>query len=239
MQDAHLSDGAYLMVTLGPDKKLGVMRRQSIPIGAVASTAEQLGYDDVIDAAQAVSMIARRKDREYTSEGEHFLSEVFQVLAYREEVREAEAIRAKQEGTRDDPRSPALRGALAARRALLDLTGAHTDSESLLAKCQQRARQQIGLPEPSKPPSIVRGAFTCGDGSCGNDVRGYFNQSDREKLRQLLEPKLDKLRKRRAEFCHGLTSNEANPLEEDTPPEQPPSLEDITARYTERQDHAA
>lgn len=210
---------------------------------ALASWSELLGYTDLLDVLEAILRV-----REGGSEpepdpvtGENAWTESYAVLRHREQARESEAFRALEEGTRDDPRSPALRGALAARAAVMEPIGAESDHDSLLARCRDKARGRMACACPTKVSICARPAtMTVEDDEQTVENHGgqaLLTKEDRTKAREVLEPFLPEIRRRKARFLHGLTGNPENPLRDDEsddslePVEDPGDMETLIDRY--------
>lgn len=206
---------------------------QSIPISAVANYAERLGLDNAVAALEAVSQIGLTGSPIDPVTGESAWTEIQEVKAHLETVREAEAAKAVEEGTADDPRSPALRSALAVQQERKKLAEATGGDECLLQKCQRRARQILGVPDPDCSVSSVRGGrLRCDTEDCKGD---WYTQEDREKAKACLEPLLGKLERQREILCHSLTGSQVDPLGVAPPPQRAPGFGDITQRYRQEE----
>lgn len=215
-----------------------------MPLSAVAHWSEILGYSNAVDTVEVMHNLAMNGA---PTEATGAWQETLMVIGHRERAREEEAQKAIEEGLGGDPRSPALRGALAARRAVLGLTGATQDSDSILLKCQYAARQQLGAPCPDSAPSSLRGQRTLCDPEPNTNGGGLMGRSEREAIASVLaapmDPRsqsesaprhLDLIQLRREEFCHSQTGNPVDPLAPDpTPIEGPVTLDSIRARYAE------
>lgn len=216
-----------------------------MPLSAVAHWSEILGYSNAVDTVEVMHNLAMNGA---PTEAAGAWQETLMVIGHRERAREEEAQKAIEEGLGGDPRSPALRGALAARRAVLGLTGATQDSDSVLLKCQYAARQQLGAPCPDGAPSSLRGQRTlCDPGAHTATGESLMCHEDREAIARVLTAPLDPddqsenparcldlIQLRREEFCHSQTGNPVDPLAPDpTPIEGPVTLDSIRARYAE------
>lgn len=202
-----------------------------MPLGAIASYSELLGYANAVDAVSAICAA--------DGDVEGAISEPLLVLTHREQAREKAAAQAATEYPAVSPRSPALAGALAAYEAMCEISGTRDPEESLLVKCQKAARHRIGLPDPGQRPSIQRGQRTlCDPASHCESEDPVFSAEDRAKLAEVLAAKcdpddqdeeaprwLDLIQAKREAFCHALTGNVEDPL---TPVAREPKPERLT-----------
>ncbi|MDS2171603.1 hypothetical protein Q7C18_02725 [Nesterenkonia sp. CL21] len=205
----------------------GIGEEHQVDLDAIASWSELLGHTDAIDTLEAILRVAALGTEPEPDErtGENAWTEAFAVLQHREVARESEVFRALQEGTAEDPRSPALRGALAARRAVMEPIGATRDCDSLLARCRDKARSRMACACPTKASICARPAtMTVEERPQSVENHGgeaFMAQEDRAKARAVLEPLLPEVRRRKARFLHSLTGNPVNPLGDDEPDEVP------------------
>lgn len=257
-----------------------------IPIEAISSWSELLGFTDAIDTLEAI--LRTRVSGSHLGHvdpvtGENLWTEPYTVVSAIEEAREVEAFRViegvetearfrEARSRRDAPEQLAALRRLrecgwedkrpmqercndAARAELMRLSGGECDpSQTILAKCQQMARDRMGIPDPECAPSEDRGeVMTCDTTPHVEATRGkrkVLSDEDRRKCAEVLRPHLGEIEKARRRYCHSLTRFPVDPLElaeqlEADEPEVKPqdagqlTAEDIAARYTERQDHAA
>lgn len=111
-----------------------------IPVEALASWGELLGYEDPVDTFNAILHVAENGEPEPDPEtGENVWTAPYVALAKREQLQAAEAY--KQVDKSVEVRSLALRQALAASTV-----------KSEVVEAQESARNTLGLP----PPSSVR-----------------------------------------------------------------------------------
>lgn len=191
--------------------------RHVIDSTAIVSWSTLLGYRNAVDTVDAIVHVARNGEPAPCPEsGDNCWTDDYFALEHVETARELEAFTAAEEGRAADPRSPALRGAIAARRASLDPVGAGRDRDSLLARCQQATRVALGVLDPESPPSAVRRSdLTCEVEPRTLDCeyrRREFTAADREKVRDILIPAIPALAAQLPRFCHSLTPHDLDPL---------------------------
>ncbi|GAA1450496.1 hypothetical protein ACFP47_10105 [Nesterenkonia lacusekhoensis] len=218
---------SFLVDLQKPDDEEGV-RGVAVPLQAVASWSELLGYDDLADCLDAI-IDARVNAKEPESCPVTGYNDVwtapYEMLREREEKREREYLKAQAEGkTADDPRSPLLRSTLAAFHALpRDERGVCALDQAREASCEA-----LGVPKPKRTPSLVRrtvvtrvdkeagemkiSAPTCEEESqCDRD--GFLCKEDRAKCVQVLREHALDIAYRETRFQHSQTSIELDPLE--------------------------
>lgn len=213
-------------------------RGYSIPFGAVGRYSDLLGLDDPVCVVEAILHFRKRgtEPPEDPATGANVWGEAFAVLTHREEAREAEARRAIREGKANDPRSPRLRGAMAARLAVMDPVGAETEAESLLEQVRTAARTRLDIPCSGRAPIAGRAgkSWTRRDPD-ETELGREFTREDRQRLREALEPYLDAITARREQMLHGLTGEADDPLAEPEPApaktSDPSTLDGILARH--------
>jgi len=223
MQDVYMAEDRLQIREpdfIDPEDGALVADIHDVPLGAVAQWSEMLGYDNVVDTVEAIHRVARQGVQ---TQGVWDAPRL--VLAHREEAREAEVLKAVEEYPAKDPRTPVLRGALAAYRALSQVSGSISPGESLLVKTQREARRRLGVPDPASTPSIQRGQRTMCDPTPADDPDAVLCGEDRARLSEVLAaacipgecddqaPRwLDLIQAKREAFCHSLTSNPVDPL---------------------------
>lgn len=205
---------------------------------AIGFHAETLGFTDAIDALEAALMIAYQGGGEVDpSTGENPFTAAYTVLEHRERARSAEARCALAEGRGDDPRSPKTRAALAARKAVLDATGAAGDRECILEKVRAGARSKLGVKTPRRSSTAGRISRPTADAEPQADGEGFFTAEDRQKVRDALANRLGEISRRRDAFLHELTGEDDDPLADPEPtveaePEpDPTTLDGLIARH--------
>ena len=185
---------------------------REIPLEAIASYGELLGYADPMEALEAIIHIQDHGEPDPCPEtGENVWTDAYTLLSHREEEREKEAVNAKREGTADDPRSPKLRSALAAYNAVHVPIGG---GECVMDRCRREARGRLGIPDATVKP---------GAGSRMAPARLVSRMVSVKPLRETLledavQSRLDEVTRARTNFLHGLTSMPDNPLEEEEAP---------------------
>lgn len=154
-----------------------------------------------------------------------------------------------------DKRSPELVGALAVYQKIREISGEVPMGECLVAQSQKRLRGLLGLPAPTRPPSSCRGAdVTCEVEPSTEGEGRTMSDDERQQVRDALiacysdcgpecptdhfEERRTEIKQRRRRYCHGLTSHEQDPLEpEPEKPKEPPTTDDILARYRQEERH--
>lgn len=200
MPEYHLagtSHGLMLVINEGVQDDGAELVRE-IPVQAIASWSEMLGYADPAEALAAI--IAEQDQRDEDNPVRDPFNEAQQLLAHRERAREDEAVKAQREGKRDDPRSPRLRAAFAARRAVHEPVDG---GDCVMDRCRNEARGRLNLPAPSR--------------KAGAGLRSVSAKTLRQdELAQVVEQVAPQIQQLRAEFLHQLTGNSENPLADDT-----------------------
>lgn len=172
----------------------GVEHIREIPLQAIASFSEMLGYADPAEALEAI--IAEQDQRDEDNPVKDPFAEAQQLLAHREKAREEEAVTAQREGKRYDPRSPRLRAAFAARRAVHEPVD---DGDCVMDRCRNEARGRLNLAAPSR--------------KAGAGLRSVSAKTRRQdELAQVVEQVAPQIQQLRAEFLHQLTGNRDDPL---------------------------
>ena len=221
----------------------------AIHVGAVASWSELLGYADPVETLEAILKVREEElepEPDWSRGGENVWTDAYTLLRHREQAREAEAFRAREEGTQDDPRSPLLRSTLAAYKAVHEPVG---DGECVMDRCRRTARERMGLPEPSrKAGSNSRGKnvatergkaraterIRAGGRSVGPGAKAVAEELDpnRLKIREAVDLCEDLIGPSTHRFLHSLTDNEEDPLAEPEPtPDSDEPLRDIFQKY--------
>lgn len=185
---------------------------------AVASWSELLGFSDVIDTLEAIVTVRVYGEPEPDpTTGENAWTAGFTILEHRERARSAEAEKAVAEGRRDDPRSPKLRAALAARKAVMDATRATRDRECLLEKVRGGSRSGLKGKRPKKARTAGRISNPTCETETQTDGEGIFTQADRELIHVELAMLADHIGWRRGRFLHDLSGAEKDLLYEEEP----------------------
>lgn len=175
----------------------GVEHVREIPVQAMASFSELLGYADLTEALEAI--ITEQDTRGDDSPQDAF-AEAYHLLTHRERAREDEAAKAKDEGTRDDPRSPRLRAAFAARRAVHEPVDG---GPCVMDRCRAEARAKLKVPAPSR--------------NSGAGLRSVAAKTKRrDELAQVVSQVAPQVERLRGEFLHHLTGRNDDPLAEVT-----------------------
>lgn len=205
MPEYHLtgtSHGPMLIIKEGVQDNGAELDRE-IPVQAIASFSEMLGYADPAEALAAI--VAEQDQRDEGNPVRDPFAEVQQLLAHREKAREEEAVTAQREGKRDDPRSPRLRAAFAAYHAVHEPVD---DGDCVMDRCRNEARGRLNLAAPSRKA-----------GAGLRSVSAKTRQQD--ELAQVVEQVAPQIQQLRAEFLHQLTGNRDDPLAETEPEPEP------------------
>lgn len=206
----HAGEDPWFMVEVpddGTGKGEGTL---AIPLEAVAVEGELLGYADMGESLAAIiHKLTYETERSADPKtGHNVWTDAFTLLTRREQAREQEAARARQEGTRDDPRSPKLRSALAAYNAVHQPIDG---GECAMDRCRRAAREEMQLPEPS--------------GRCGATTRGAVPSivdTVSETGATFTPESLEFLSKIRSRFLHSLVGpDDDNPIGDTPPPPEP------------------
>lgn len=214
---------------------------------AIASWSELLGFSDVIDTLEAIVTVALGAEPDPDpATGENAWTAGFTMLEHRERARAVEAEKAVEEGTRDDPRSPKLRAAQAARQAVLGATGAASDRECLLEKVREGSRSGLKVKRPNQARTAGRMSNPTCQTETQADGEGVFTQADREMVRAELAMIADHVGWRRGRFLHALSGaqedllyeeepgsleGEARAMEVSTPADDPTTLDGLVQRH--------
>lgn len=210
----------------------------SLDEAALVSWAELLGLTDMIDVIEAILTVRTGGGLPTDpATGEHPLTASYTVLEHREKARNAEARMALAEGRQNDPRSPKLRAAMAARRAVMEPTGAAGDSDSLIEKVRGSARDALNTKCPRNPCSTGRiKPITC-EAEPQADGDGLLAAADREVIRAALAGRAEHVEAMRGRWLHELTGEDDDPLAEPDPEEMaapepdPTMLDGLVARH--------
>lgn len=207
---AGTNHGLMLIIKEGVQAD-GVELDREIPLQAIASWSEMLGYADPAEALAAI--ISEQDQRDEDNPVRDPFAEVYQLLTHREKAREAEAATAQREGKRDDPRSPRLRAAFAAYHAVHEPVNG---GDCVMDRCRNEARTRLNLAAPSR--------------KAGAGLRSVSAKTRRQdELAQVVEQVAPQIQQLRAEFLHQLTGNRDDPLAETEP--EPESMDPVTALF--------
>lgn len=227
------------------------------PLGAIAIWAELLDVTDIIEVVNAIIHKDNLGDAEDDDiSGENAWTEVFNIKAHLESVRETEAEIAALEGKGSDPRSPKLRSAMKVRDELMKLSGGERNiKETILPKCQRKIKDQLGIPFVDSEINSTRSAkLTCE--ALSPKGPSELDTSDRQKLREALSScgpdcgsdcksdhlgqRMNWLSKRKLLYTHQITGRARDPFEEDyliyEPKKKEVDLQDIVDRYNDKVD---
>lgn len=200
--------GPRLIIEEGQDET-GAWVTREIDLIHLTAMSELLGVHDLSEVIAAIRHINERNE----DEPDGMFDDAFTLLTHREREREKEAQKAKDEGKRDDPRSPALRSAMAARRAVHEPIDG---GECVMDRCRRKVREGVGLADPvRKAGAASRVSTPAADGEC----------------RELLAPRVDELKRLRNDFLHQLTDNSGDPLAADEPAQSAEPVDPVQAAF--------
>lgn len=213
-----LSREAFAQAT--PEQLEPVQNGRIMPIEAIAAHMELLGFEEVSEVVEAMIYVQDHGEPEPDpSTGENVWTDPYTLLAHREQVREAEAMKALEEGTADDPRSPLLRATLAAYNAVHQPIDG---GECAMDRCRRVARERLGLPfEPSKKTTATSRLVS------HTPSTAAVKSEDQQEYVSTLEPVIEEIEFSRRNFLHSLTGNRINPLRDTTPLEAVHTVEEI------------
>lgn len=188
---------------------------REIPLFALASYSELLGYADPFDTLDAILHIQDHGEPEPDPvTGENVWAEPYTLLTHREHQRLEGYKQAIKEGTANDPRSPALRAALAARDAV------HTPvngGDCVMDRCRANVRRRLGVKEPQHNAGAATRGLT--QRSTSLAAVGASKQSA---VARVIGPHLEKLPVYRNQFLAMLTPEEDDPFTPEPEPEPDP-----------------
>jgi hypothetical protein len=187
----------------------------TIPVAALASWSELLGYENQLDTLEAII-----HSRRYPTDEHDLWTDVYAILAYREQEREKEHLAAEQEGTATDPRSPLLRSTMRAYHCL----PRDNNGDCVLDQCRRAVRDKLGVQHPERNLSVVRPATLIQQNTtervttqttCNKTeriVNTILTDDDRAVAERVLAEHLADIDTRRSWFQHTQTPNKENPL---------------------------
>lgn len=211
-----------------------------IPGEALAIHGELLGFTDVVDTIDAIlSVIKRQPDDLDPATGENAFTSSFTVLEHREKARNEEVRCALADGKCGDPRSPKLRGAAAARKAVMEPVGATGDADSLVERVRGEGRGRLGVRRPRKKSCTGRLANpTCSaEPQTEDGASDVLNAEDRAQLAAALAEYVEEIGQGQAAFLVALSGDGTDPLDVTAPAEledsttDPTTLDGLVARH--------
>ena len=199
----------------------------TVPIGSLAVYGELLGYAEPVEALEAVIHILKHGLPEHCPvTGKNVFTDVFTLLAHREQAREDAAARAaeKPDATAS---SICTESSEAAYKAVHQKPAEGGDCP--MDKCRREAREAIGVKDPSR---------VCGEETRVNEARitaparrmrtASTADDERAVLSEALTPYTGEVTRAGREWLHELTGNRDDPLAEHLPevtPEPEPEPE--------------
>ena len=206
MRIEHMDGEDFLVI----EEEGGEHVRQ-IAVAALASWSELLGVDDLDEVLDIITHVQDHGEPEPDPvTGENVWTDAYTLLARREQSRETEVIKAREEGTQDDPRSPELRAAMAAYNAVHQPID---DGECAMDRCRRHARERLGI---GGDPRVK-----CGAGSRLMTHRPSVRGGGP------LEGLVGHVELVRRQFLHDLVGTSENPLRDTTPPDVEHTVEEL------------
>lgn len=204
-------DGQRLVIIEDDQEQAHV---REIPLEAVASFAELLGYSCPWETIEAILHIQDHGEPDHDPvTGENAWTDGYKLLAYREKARDEAYLQAEEEGTENDPRSPLLRSSFAAYNAV-HKRGSANDS-CVMDRCRSVARERLGLNPPTRNAGM--GARLV---DTGFKTRQVTAKTERQALiEDAISPHLDDVTRLRERFLSELSPVRRNPF---APPEPEP-----------------
>lgn len=248
-------DESQQMLYVDYEREMNGLHGQAIHLAALVTWSELLGYTNLVDTLGAIieAAIEQREPEPCPVTGENAWTATYAALTLRENIREREALRALEEGKAEDPRSPALRAALAVR----DQLPRNAEGRAITDVIRVDTCNTLCLAVPTLKRSAVRG----GSVRCSPDREAsrpcILSDEERAHAAVLLSGLVPELERIDHAFCHSLTDNAEDPLKPVETVEAPTLSElsdSILSRYgvdrstvlpdeeahaIERQDHAA
>lgn len=226
--------GMKWLVIIDREHPNGDQEGHMVPLAAIASWRELLGYDDPIEALEAILRVQDFGEPDPCPEtGRNAFTDCYTVLEQREHAREAEAEAAVDEG--DDPDMIlTLSSAAAYNETHVPING----GECLFDRVRRQARDEMGLPHPSRK---------CGEssrleppvmGEKPTRLMRVFQpaQSRRAMLMEALEGQEEELLRCTQQFLHlasGHERDELAPPEPEPGPTAPETFDELLAQYQE------
>lgn len=226
-------DGVALLEVIRRHPATGEEYHCAIPLEAIASWSELLGYDNAVDALEAIMTVAENGEPDPDPEtGDNCWTEAYVALGIREQARERAAFAALREGKEHNPQSALLRSSLAANKAAnsSDMAARASRGEDvanvpmgvrddILNAVQSEACRRLGVPRFAQNQKAARGGTVGrkGSASLGQESEplgpGHASPEEREELAAALRGKEGEIGRLRRDFCHRLSGFETDPLE--------------------------
>lgn len=190
-----------------------------LSVAAVAARRELLGYDDPVEALEAIIAIEENGEPEPDPvTGENTWTEVYTLLAIREQAREDEADRARGDCCTED--------VVVERSEKADYDAVHVPvngGECAMDRCRREARRQLGLPDPTrKCGAETRSKRPVMPARLPVQARAMRPAGGKAQVLDVLADQADYLHACTKQFLHSLTDHDADPLEPE--PEPVPTL---------------
>lgn len=205
---AGTSHGLMLIINEGIQDDGAELVRE-IPVQAIASFSEMLGYADPAEALAAI--IAEQDQRDEDNPVRDPFAEVYQLLTHREKERESAARVVREQGGTEHQLQVA--SVQMAHRSVHEPVGG---GDCVMDRCRAEARSRLGLSAPSR--------------NADADTRNIAARTTgTDELAQVVEQVAPQIQQLRAEFLHQLTGNRDDPLAETEP--EPESMDPVTALF--------
>lgn len=205
---------------------------RTIPLSAIAAFRELLGYDDPVEAIEAIVHCIETDEPPIDAEtGENVWSQPYRVLEAREYAREAAAVEAENEYCD--------KAEIIARSEKAAYTAVHEPidgGECLMDRCRRAARDALGCAEPSRKCGAETRTQAAVMPEKPSRLARVFQpeQSRRAMLHESIEANLQVLRECTQTFLHDLSDHDPDydPLADPKPERpQPPTLDEIKQKH--------
>lgn len=146
------------MIVIEDTTSDGLAYIRAIPMEAIASWSELLGYEDPADALDAILAVQDNGEPAPDPEtGDNAWSATYRALSAAQQAARAAEYAAVEEGRSADPRSPRLRSALA-----------KAEKVDEVAQARANTRARLGVPEPGQASVVATRRAAPGlDGTTG------------------------------------------------------------------------
>lgn len=200
-----------------------------IPLQALASWSELLGYADPADTLEAIIHTQDHGEPETDqASGENVWTLAYSLLTFREQRREATARTFEAEGRRSNPQSQIGSSAMSAFQAVhMPVDG----GECTMDRCRRAARDRLGVKHPEK--------------KCGVTTRFSVTTSDMTHQDQdildcieLVSPCMKTVDWYRRKFLHDCAGSDVDPLERLVTDVEPDYVQQVKADFEDPLDKA-
>ena len=201
------------------------------PLETIAARREQLGYDDPVEALEAIIHVAEHGEPDCDPvTGESAWTEIYQLLRIREQAREDEAVKAREEKCTE-----AVVVERAEKAAYDAVHVPVNGGECAMDRCRREARRKLGLPDPAKRCGAeTRSKRPVMPARLPAQARAMRPAGGKAQALDALADQGDYLHECAKRFLHALTDRDSDPLEVE--PEPGPSIAtpaETLAKYQE------